>query len=205
MLLQVSRAFYGKLARLYRTHWLEAAGAPAAGCSIGLPMGAAAARLAELEAAAGAAGRQGPGGSEKGGVSASLDASASDEGSDEDGEAGEGTIAGGVRSGDAAMLGAESRIAEVEAAAAAAATTAAGAEESSGGGSSSSSSLRAEFHQRMFALLLRYKSLQGAGFQVRGQIWHVGGGGLLLGCSSGTATVAVPARLSGLCCWGSPL
>ena len=162
MLLQVSRAFYGKLARLYRTHWLEAAGAPPADSSIGLPMDAAAARLAALEA-----GQQSTGGGEKGDGSASHDASAYDDDADDE-EAGGGTAAAaGAPSHDAVALGAESRIAELEEAAAAAA---AGAAESSNGNTSSigndSSNLRAEFHQRMFALLLRYKSLQGAGFQV---------------------------------------
>lgn len=117
-------------------------------------MDAAAARLADLEAADKAAGRQTPDGSEHVGVSngASAGDNPADDGTDDDLPGGE-SAAGGKAAG---LLCAEARIAELEATAAAVA----GAEDSS------SSSLRAEFHKRLFALLLRYKSLQGAGFQV---------------------------------------
>lgn len=156
--IQVSRGFYGKLARMYRAHWLEAPGAAggAADCTIGLPMEAAAARLAGLEAAgqpaagsshstAGGAGQQAGGSGES-----------SDEGSDD--EAPGGQPAAGGTAGSTAALSAEAALAELEAAAA-------GADGGSGNGDGCGP--RSEFHQRLFALLLRYKSIQGAGFQAR--------------------------------------
>lgn len=132
------------MARLFRAHWLE--GADAA-CTIGLSLEAAAERLAALEAAAAASGGQPSGGGDGGG----SDSDASD-GDDEGG------AAAGAQGATPALC-AEARIAELEAAAA-------GEEEEGGSGGGA----RGELHRRLFALLLRYKSMQGAGFQASAKL-----------------------------------
>jgi hypothetical protein len=149
LLLQVSRASYGKLARLYRNHWLSSTSAvqtaAAAGCSVGLALEAAAAALQELEAAAPAAGATAAHTGTKHAAAAGSD---DDEETDEEAAA---AAAVGADSAHHILLCAEARIAELE---------------QQQQQSSEGAAERAAFHQRVFALLLRYKSIQGHGFQV---------------------------------------
>lgn len=194
--MQVSRPAYGKLARLYRQHWIArvsstgnagstaaAVGVPA--CTVGLPLTEAAAYLATLRdscpAATPAAGEGSPAkrrktstaeatGSHDG--SADHDSESDSDSSDSpDGDreqqhcvdagvhhaAAAGAIGneGGLRGKQ--QLDAEASIAEIEQ------QQQQKGQEAAGAGSRGA---RADFHARLFALLLRYKSIQGHGFQV---------------------------------------
>ncbi|WIA19184.1 hypothetical protein OEZ85_003829 [Tetradesmus obliquus] len=137
---KVSRASYGKLARLYRTHWLSAAGQPAAAadCTVGLPMDEAAAALQAMQAAASA------------GNDADAEATGSDDEEEEDEAAAAAAAGGGAHH---VVLCAEAKIAELE--------QQQQQQQQQGEGNTE----RTALHQRLFALLLRYKSIQGHGFQ----------------------------------------
>ncbi len=108
-----------------------------------------------------AAGQQGSGA----GANAISSLKPSGDASDDDSPDGE--PATGAAAAGSATLCAEARIAQLEAAPEGEGS---GNGDSSGGGGGiggEGGGPRSEFHLRLFALLLRYKSIQGAGFQVR--------------------------------------
>lgn len=150
----MSRTSYGKLARLYRLHWLEhnsnATATVASKSTVGLPLEAAAAKVRELEATTGTAGSVGADNSKPGPVRSDADSS------DDEGTAVIGSS--GSSSQHHVVLCAEARIAELEQQ---------GQQQGAAACESSPAiSTRHEFHQRLFVLLMRYKSIQGHGFQV---------------------------------------
>jgi len=197
--LQISRPAYGKLARLYRQHWLTTTAAAAGGgpgtaggaadlvCTVGLPPSEALAQLQLLQAAsrtAAAATAADPPVKRHKATHETAAEDESDSGSGSDSEGGsdsgnlgpEGAAAAGLQSvqgissksgcspSQRQYLDAEAQLAEVE-------QQQPDADDDGGGGGSStnsSSSAREQFHARLFALLLRYKSIQGHGFQVSG-------------------------------------
>ncbi|KAF6254202.1 phosphorylated CTD interacting factor 1 WW domain-containing protein [Scenedesmus sp. NREL 46B-D3] len=146
---KVSRASYGKLARLYRTHWLTNTGqaaAAAAGCTVGLPLEEAAAALQALQTAAAAAAGTAAAASKHDAADGVADSS-DDEAMDVMADSSE----------DEAMDGAPAQgaagIAELE------------QQQQQQHPPGEAGAERAALHQRLFALLLRYKSIQGHGFQ----------------------------------------
>lgn len=196
MFVKISRPAYGKLARLYRQHWLTTTAAAAGGgpgtaggaadlvCTVGLPPSEALAQLQLLQAAsrtAAAATAADPPVKRHKATHETAAEDESDSGSGSDSEGGsdsgnlgpEGAAAAGLQSvqgissksgcspSQRQYLDAEAQLAEVE-------QQQPDADDDGGGGGSStnsSSSAREQFHARLFALLLRYKSIQGHGFQ----------------------------------------
>jgi hypothetical protein len=170
---QISRPAYGKLARLYRQHWTDRVGSTGStavpGCSVGLSLEEAAAHLAALQDSFPTAAVAGPQPKRRKAADPTAE-SASDtdsetEADDGDQQQQQGGI-GGVSGSSTGkqQLDAEACIAELEQQQQQQEALAAGIGDSTG-----SSSTRADFHARLFALLLRYKSIQGHGFQVREQ------------------------------------